>query len=360
MSTEAIDIAKETNKVSANGTVPAEVISPEEVDPFYYGYRTVMNYDNEGNYINCTFIPLKQEDFLNPEEGDHFVQGTRHEQDVDDIKSIFRHIHRNNFDITVYSDLQMDWGVPGLSKPAPDVSVIPNVTDPGRPRGSFVVPNEGTRPDFVLEMVSPRYVSADYDDKVPLYQQVGIREYIIVDSGLRSWRDALNYSVRGYRLSGGRYVEIQPNADGWVYSEINDVWVGTTPTRDSFIVVDGQTRELVLSDEVRAEEAEERAEEAEGRAEEAEGRAEEAEGRAEEAEERVRTEALARTQAEEEARAEALARTQAEEEARAEALARTQAEEEARAEALARTEAEERQRELEAELARLRAQLDQA
>ncbi|MEM7134553.1 MAG: Uma2 family endonuclease [Chloroflexota bacterium] len=289
MSTEAIGIPKETNNINTNGTAPTKVRTPEEADPFYYGYRTIMNYDDEGNYINCTYIPLKQEDFLNPEEGDHFVQGTRHEQDVDDIKSIFRHIHRNNSDITVYSDLQMDWGVPGLSKPAPDVSVIPNVTDPGKPRGSFVVPNEGTRPDFVLEMVSPRYVSADYDDKVPLYQLVGIQEYIIVDSGLRSWQDALNYSVRGYRLSGGQYVEIQPNADGWVYSEINDVWVGTTPTRDSFIVVDSQTREPILSDEVRAEEAEVRA----------------------------------------------------------------------RAEALARSEAEKRQSELEAELARLRAQLEQ-
>ncbi|MBV7336981.1 hypothetical protein KFU94_53890 [Chloroflexi bacterium TSY] len=80
-----------------------------------------------------------------------------------------------------------------------------------------------------------------------------MEEYIIVDSGLRPGQDRVHYTVRGYRLERGQYAEIQPNADGWIYSSINHVWVGVTEACDEFIVVDAQTGEEILSDEERAE-----------------------------------------------------------------------------------------------------------
>lgn len=316
-------IKNEKDILTPTVAAPSDGVPPEIVDKYYYGHRIAVSYDDAGKPIYSQ-IPLKQEDFLDPEEGDHFVQGTRHEQDVDDIKSIFRYIHQNNSSMKVYSDLKIDWGIVELSNPAPDVSVIPNVIDPNEPRSSFFVPDEGTRPQFMLEMVSPRYVKPDYEDKVNIYQQAGVEEYIIVDSGLRPWRDTIQYTVRGYRLQGGQYLEIQPNAQGWIYSAINDVWVGTTEAHDRFLVIDPQTDEEILSDEQRAQA------EASARI--------EAEERAEEAEERAQAEASARIQAEERA---------------------AEAEERAQTEALARTQSEQRRREAEAELARLREQLSQ-
>lgn len=344
--------------IAAPPTAAIEPVSQELLDKFYYGHRLAVSYDKTGQEI-YTYQPLKQEDFLDPQEGDHFVQGTLHEQDVDDVKSIFRYIHTGNPRTTVYSDLKIDWGIPDLSKPAPDVTVIPDVVDPEKPRGSFVVPEEETRPIFVLEMVSPRYVKPDYEAKVDIYERAGVEEYIIIDSGLRPWRNEIAYTVKGYRMFEGCYVPIQPDERGWIYSVINHVWIGVTADQDHFFVIDAETNEEILSDEKRAALAE------------AWAKAEtvartQAEEQAKAAQERVTIEALARTQAEERVKAEASARSQAEEQtkaaqerAAAEVLARTQAEEQAKAAEERATAAEQKQQALEAELALLRAQLAQ-
>jgi len=85
------------------------------------------------------------------------MQGTRHEKDTDKIKGIFRQLYRDDPTVAVYSDCKMIWGIEELSNPAPDLSVIPFVNDPDKPHGSFDVVAEGTRPWFVLSMVSPTY-----------------------------------------------------------------------------------------------------------------------------------------------------------------------------------------------------------
>jgi Uma2 family endonuclease len=222
-----------------------------------YGYRTIINEDEHGNTI-IEYRPLTLDDFLDPEEGDVLMQGTVHEEDVDKLKSIFRYHLRNRPDVVVYSDLKICWGIPGLSEPAPDVSVFADVRDPKKPRGRFNVVDEGgIVPFFILEVVSPRYRNPDYVKKPSIYERAGVTEYVIIDSWLID--DDVSYEVFGYRLVGGRYVEIQPNANGWVYSQTTDVWIGMTKKRDRFVVVDGQTGEEILSDDKRADIAEEKA-----------------------------------------------------------------------------------------------------
>ncbi len=299
-------------------TKPARTtpIATEMVEAIDYGHRIVEIIDETGakDYI---YQPLMQDDFLDPQEGDHFVQGTRHEKDVGDIASIFRYLHRAHPNFTVYSDLKIIWEIPGLSQPAPDVAIIPHVAEPDRPRRSFDVSEEGTRPRFVLEMVSPNYVEPDYGRKPDIYERVGVEEYIIVDSGLRIRDNTLSYTVTGYRLRGNRYVAIVPDARGWIYSEVNRVWIAPNEARDDFIVVDAQTGERIIPDRD------------------------------------------ARLTAEEQAAAEAAARLAAEEQVEAEVAARLAAEEQAATEAAARAAVEQQMREMEAEMAKLRAQLGQ-
>lgn len=268
---------------SQNGIAPAD-------DPFYYGHRWQEVTDEDGN-VDTIEIPLTQDDFLDPQEGDHFVQGTLHEKDVEKIKSIFRRLHRHHQALIVYSDLKIDWGVKGLKNPAPDVAVIPHVIDPGKPRGQFDVPEEGTRPRFVLEMVSPRFVESDYEKKPTVYERAGVQEYIIIDSNMRDWEDEVSYTLEGYRLQEGRYVAIQPDARGWLFSEENQAWIGVTATGDEFFVIDAQSGEQILPDLAQAEVAEQRAAVAE---------------------QRLRAEVTARQEAERRAEAEAAARTEME------------------------------------------------
>lgn len=219
-------------------------------DEFYYGYRTIITYDEHGKEI-YSYKPLTLDDFLDPEEGDLFMQGTLHNADTDALKSIFRYLYQDDPTTSVFSDLKILWGIEGLSQPAPDVTVIPNVKDPDKPRPVFDVAKEGTGPTFILEVVSPRYRQPDRDKKVAIYEQAGVEEYFIIDSWLKG--EEVSYEVVGYRLRDGIYTQIQSNEQGWVFSEINQVWVGTSEDRQRFFVIDAQTNRLILTAEERAE-----------------------------------------------------------------------------------------------------------
>jgi Uma2 family endonuclease len=219
-------------------------------DEFYYGYRTIITYDEAGKEV-YSYKPLTLDDFLNPQEGDLFMQGTLHDEDTDALKSIFRYLYYANATTAVFSDLKILWGIEGLAQPAPDVMVIPNVENIGKPRPTFDVQREGTRPRFILEVVSPRYRQPDRESKVAIYEQAGVEEYFIVDSWLRG--EQVAYDIVGYRLQGEIYVEIPPNERGWVYSQVNQVWVGVSPEKDRFFVINERTNQPILPAEKRAE-----------------------------------------------------------------------------------------------------------
>jgi len=78
--------------------------------------------------------------------------------------------------------------------------------------------------------------------------------------GLFSVKSALHsFEVLGYRLEGGRYVPIEPDERGWIYSATNEVWIGVTEEWDGFFVIDARSGERILPAQERAEMAEERA-----------------------------------------------------------------------------------------------------
>lgn len=261
-------------------------------DEFYFGYRTIITYDENGKEI-YSYKPLTLDDFLDPQEGDLFMQGTLHDEDTTALKSIFRYIHRDDPNTAVFSDLKILWGIEGLSQPAPDVIVIPDVKDPAKPRPAFDVAVEGTRPRFILEVVSPRYRQPDRDSKVAIYEQAGVEEYFIIDSWLKDGR--VSYEVLGYRLENNIYVEIQPTEKGWLFSQVNNIWVGVSEDQNRFFVVDGQTNQPILPAEKRAEAEAARAEaEAEAR-QQAEARAAELEIRLRELEARYQAQSDAST-----------------------------------------------------------------
>ena len=218
-------------------------------DEFYYGYRTIITYDQNGKEV-YSYKPLTLDDFLDPEEGDLLIQGTLHNEDTGALKSIFRYLYRDDPHTSVFSDLKILWGIEGLSQPAPDVTVIPNVKDPDKPRPVFDVAPEGTSPIFILEVVSPRYRQPDRDKKVAIYEKAGVQEYFIIDSWLQG--EQVAYEVLGYRLQDGIYTQIQPNEQGWVFSQVNNVWIAPTESQDGYMVIDAKTGQRILPAEERA------------------------------------------------------------------------------------------------------------
>lgn len=84
-----------------------------------------------------------------------------------------------------------------------------------------------------------------------MYEQAGIEEYFMLDSWLEGERVA--YEVLGYRLAGDIYTQIQPNEQGWIYSQVTQVWLGVDQQRQHFFVIDGRTGQRILPAEARVE-----------------------------------------------------------------------------------------------------------
>ncbi|MBM3224647.1 MAG: Uma2 family endonuclease [Candidatus Tectomicrobia bacterium] len=253
------------------------------------GWRYVSRVGPDGREI-WDMVPLTEADFLDPQEGDVMPQRPEHERATRDLIDMLSAYYRDDPTYTVFHDLKMDWGIPGLQRPSPDLAVVPGVRDPQAIGGIFEVLHEGTRPVLVVEVVSPNYVDADINPrkKVRIYAAAGVQEYIIFDPGGHT-----DTPVRGYRLGRGRrYQRIALDTDGMVTSRSLGLRFGLDGTR--VVVMDRHTGERLLSHLAQVERAEA-----------------EAQARLE-AETRAQTEAQARLEAETRAQAEAQARAQLE------------------------------------------------
>jgi len=94
--------ANRSESAFSDCTLCDDTVHTEDID---YGYRTIIDDDE-----NIRYRPLTLDDFLEPEEGDVYLQGNVHEYDVCRLKSIFRHHLRDRKNVTVYSDLKIIWG----------------------------------------------------------------------------------------------------------------------------------------------------------------------------------------------------------------------------------------------------------
>ena len=201
---------------------------------------------------------------------------------------------------------------------APDVFVVLGV--PNRLRRIYKLWEEGVVPAVVFELTSHSTRGEDLRSKYALYARLGVTEYFLFDP----LDEYLRPPCQGYRLEQGRYRPLAPAADGSLWSAALGLALHGRGTQLRLYDPAGQ-RWLPTPQE---EEAARRA----------------AEERAQVAEEQATVEAAGRRVAEEQVTVEAGARRVAEDRAQV-------------AEARATVEADAR-REAEAEVARLRALLD--
>jgi Uma2 family endonuclease len=222
------------------------VYSPLAVDdPFYYGSRRITETLPDGKTIYRD-IPLTQADFLNPQEGDQMVQSDRHFALVKSLHERFHKRYLYDATVGVFSDVKMLWGIDDLAEPAPDLAVVPNLRSKDEYHSSFDVRKEGTRPCLIVEVVSPRY-PGDETDKVAIYAQAGVREYIILNPHFETHN--LPFTLQGYRLVDGHYQPMQPDAQGRLFSETTDVRFAISGSGYSLILTDAATGEQLLNDE---------------------------------------------------------------------------------------------------------------
>ena len=208
-------------------------------DEFYYGRRQLIHYDKTGQ-PSYRYLPLTLSDFLNPQLGDDFAQGTEHEQAMLRLYACLRQLHQHNPFLAVYRQLKLLAADPAL-QPAPDVMVIPNVVEPELSRSHFDVAAEDARPTCVLEVLSPRFAQLDRREKLAFYAQLGVTEYFLIDPGEHLDGSTGGYGLTGYRLHRGSYVRNEPDDHGRLYSSVNRAWFALNVLRDGFVVIDAAT-----------------------------------------------------------------------------------------------------------------------
>jgi Uma2 family endonuclease len=216
--------------------------APVGSDASPHGWREVPVRYPDGT-LGYREEPLAPDAFLDPQEGDHFIQGTEHGFCVNDLVARLRHHFRNDPTRAVYSEVKINWGITGLKEPAPDIAVIPDIRDRDRPRNSFRVPSEGTRPSLIIEVVSP-YQDGDETQKVEIYRRAGIAEYLIVKTFEPV--GVVGYSIQGYRLIGGGYRPLRPDARGLLRSRTTGLDFGTAPGHRGVVIVDVASGEPLL------------------------------------------------------------------------------------------------------------------
>ena len=221
---------------------------PGSRDPFRYGsrWRRVRLANGE---VADQEIPLTAEDLLDPQLGDEVAQSEPHFEFLLLLASLLRRHYRSQGDVLVAGDIKMFWGVPALKEPSPDIAVIPGVRRKYDPeRGSFNVAKEGVLPCLIIEIVSATDSEVrrnDYVEKVKIYQQVGIPEYLILDPPTSATKGCLLWT--GYRLgSDRRYRRIAPDGDGFLLSETTGLLFGVEKDGETLRIVDAKTGERLL------------------------------------------------------------------------------------------------------------------
>ncbi|NET60757.1 MAG: Uma2 family endonuclease [Symploca sp. SIO2E6] len=134
----------------------------------------------------------------------------------------------------------------------PDFFVVLNTEN--KPRKSWVVWEEnGKYPNVIIELLSDSTAQTDRRLKKQIYQDIfRTPEYF--------WFDPQSQEFRGFELLRGNYQELQPNEQGWLWSEQLELYLGIHEFKLRFFTREG---ELIPTPEEAATAQQQRAEEAE-------------------------------------------------------------------------------------------------
>jgi hypothetical protein len=133
------------------------------------------------------------------------------------------------------------------------VSIVQGVRDKDLlPRKSFDSATEGVVPSLIIEIASdsdPRIWKVDHEEKVDLYERIGIPEYVIID--LPRPGTGFRFRLTGYRLNARRkYKPIQPDAEGRFVCEKVGLAFALSPGGHCVLVFDAASgRRLLTPDE---------------------------------------------------------------------------------------------------------------
>ncbi|MGF1497333.1 MAG: Uma2 family endonuclease [Elainellaceae cyanobacterium] len=125
-----------------------------------------------------------------------------------------------------------------------------------KPRKSWVVWEEdGRYPNLIVELLSPATAETDRGLKKQIYQDIfRTPEYF--------WFNPTGQEFKGFRLMGGQYQDLEPNEQGWLWSQQLHLFLGRQDSQLRFFSPEG---ELIPTPEEAAQQEQQQREAAESR-----------------------------------------------------------------------------------------------
>lgn len=245
---------------------PLEADDEAGEDPYRYGWRERRETAPDGTEKLC-WDPLTYEDLLDPQEGDIVAEDSVHRSVTEDMARILKRRYADDPKVAVWSNLKIVFRIPGLtSGPGPDICLVEGVRDRDLRRTSFRFGQEPGKVRLVVEVVSKSSVQKDYQDLLAIYGPLGVEEYVAIRPV--GFYPQGPFKLRGWRRDPktGRLRPLRPNPDGRLHSRVSGLLFGTGEDGWGLELWDAATgKRLRTSDDELAWHAE-RTEQAEARA----------------------------------------------------------------------------------------------
>jgi colicin import membrane protein len=241
-----------------------------------------------GGEVLVEKLPLTLDVLLHPQEEDQVAQSKPHQRRLGQLADqLVRFYESRTSNLSVYSDLMILWKQVGERDVAPDVCLIKDVRDPGAINRSFDPVVEGASPCLVFEVVSSStadMVKKDEESNPPLFERRGVEDLILVYPPDPGAGEVLRIAAR--RLRGGGYRANPAGPEGWI--KLRSVGLRIKVSGDQLVIEDVASGERLLTSieeqhgRIEAERGRAQAERRCGQEAEARRAAEEAQGRAQE------------------------------------------------------------------------------
>jgi Uma2 family endonuclease len=171
-----------------------------------------------------------------------------HNDDAIYLKCVFKTRLERDPESVVLSRCRVDWNLRGVRPLAPDIAVFAGVKR-RKNWATLDVAAEGARPVLVVEVRSAHTRTNDVDVKPDYYLRAGVPLFVIADV-LEESDEARRLELVGYRFTLDGYQRIAPNAQGWIWLDPLDLWLGIVqhPSLvgcERLACFDGETRDKI-------------------------------------------------------------------------------------------------------------------
>jgi Uma2 family endonuclease len=185
-----------------------------------------------------SLLPFEQEIEYPTSDGQPMAESPQHMQVMVDLIFGLKLRYEDVSDVWVAGNLFLfyEQGNP-KARVAPDVLLAQGVRKWDRP--NYKVWEDGP-PALVVEVTSRKTQKKDQQVKKPLYQRLGVKEFVLFDP----FGEYLRPPLQGFRLLRGRYQPIPLEADGSLRSRTTGLWLKREGQR--LRLVDAATGERLL------------------------------------------------------------------------------------------------------------------